>query len=193
MMDYIESYLSSLRTISLSLNRKSIDEMVNILEDSRDNDGRLFILGVGGSAANASHAVNDFRKICGIETYAPTDNIAELTARTNDNGWDTVFEDWLKVSKLNSRDTVMVFSVSGGNEFVSQNIVKALNYAMEMGSYILGIVGKDGGYTAKMISGYGYGAILIIPTIDKELITPLVESYHSIIWHLIANHPKLKL
>ena len=193
MMDYIESYLSSLRTISQELNINSVVEMVNILEDSRDNDGRLFILGVGGSAANASHAVNDFRKICGIETYAPTDNIAELTARTNDNGWDTVFEDWLKVSKLNSRDTVMVFSVSGGNEFVSQNIVKALNYAMEMGSYILGIVGKDGGYTAKMISGYGYGAILIIPTIDKELITPLVESYHSIIWHLIVNHPKLKL
>lgn len=193
-IDYIENYFSVLRTISMSLNRNSLNRVINILSYLKYwPKGRLFILGVGGSAANASHAVNDFRKLCGIETYAPTDNVAELTARTNDNGWETTFADWLKVSRLTQVDVVMVLSVSGGNPTTSQNIVSALNYTMEEGAYIVGIVGKDGGYTAKIAEDYGFGAVITIPTINAELTTPMVESFQSVILHLIANHPKLKL
>jgi D-sedoheptulose 7-phosphate isomerase len=156
----------------------------------RDNDGRLFFLGVGGSAANCSHAVNDFRKIAGIEAYAPTDNVSELTARTNDEGWQTVFSQWLRTSRLRARDMICVFSVGGGNaeKNVSPNIVEALNYAREVGCRIVGIVGRDGGYTAKLAD-----ACVIIPTVNPETVTPHSEAFQAVVWHLLVSHPRLKL
>ena len=149
----------------------------------------MFILGVGGSAGNAGHAVNDFRKLTGIETYAPTDNVSELTARINDDGWDSVFANWLKGSRLNSRDCIFIISVGGGSEEkkISTNIVEALKYAKEIGAKIFGIVGRDGGYTAKVAD-----VAIIIPTVNSDMITPLTESYHAIIWHLMVSHPLLK-
>lgn len=157
------------------------NEVRQLHEALRGLKGRLFILGVGGSAANASHAVNDFRKILNIEAYAPTDNVAELTARTNDNGWDTVFADWLKVSRLNDKDMVLVLSVGGGSENASPNIVEALDYVWSAGAKIFGIVGRDGGYTAKIADG-----LVLIPTIDEALITPIAESMQVLILHMIV-------
>ena len=158
------------------------------MEDIKNNNGRIFFLGVGGSAGNASHAVNDFRKILGIECYAPTDNISELTARVNDEGWDTVFSEWLKVSNLSHNDLVFIFSVGGGDleKKVSTNIVEALKYAKKVKTKIVGIVGRNGGYTSKVAD-----EALIIPTVDANLVTPLSESFQALIWHLIVSSPDL--
>jgi D-sedoheptulose 7-phosphate isomerase len=163
--------------------------MVSLLADLRRRMGRLFILGVGGSAGNASHAVNDFRKIVGIEAYAPTDNVSELTARTNDEGWASVFVEWLKVSRLQSNDMVFVFSVGGGNldKNISPNLVTALQHAKSVGAQVVGVVGRDGGYTAKVAN-----ACVIIPTVNAETVTPHSEAFQAVIWHLLVSHPALK-
>ena len=167
----------------------AIERAVAILAETRANGGRLFILGVGGSAGNASHAVNDFRKIVGIEAYAPTDNVSELTARANDEGWASIFSGWLKVSHLKKSDTILVFSVGGGNleKNVSPNLVTALQYAKEIGSKVLGVVGRDGGYTATVAD-----ACVIIPTIHADHVTPHSEAFQGVVWHLMVSHPLLK-
>ncbi|MBV9154767.1 MAG: SIS domain-containing protein, partial [Acidobacteriaceae bacterium] len=156
----------------------------------REDGGRLFILGVGGSAANASHAVNDFRKIVGLETYAPTDNVSELTARTNDEGWATVFEKWLRISKLNSRDGLLILSVGGGNleKQVSPNLVSAMQYARSVGAKIMGIVGRDGGYTARVADAY-----VLVPLVNPAHVTPHSEAFQGVLWHLLVSHPSLKV
>jgi len=184
--DYVDLYLSEAVEIALKIDKESIEKVINIILKLKENSGRLFILGVGGGAGNASHAVNDFRKIAGIESYTPTDNVSELTARVNDDGWETVFVNWLKGSKLNSSDCVFVFSVGGGNveKNISVNLVKALQYSKEVGSDIVGVVGRDGGYTAEIAD-----ACVIIPPLDKETITPHTESFQSVVWHLIVSHP----
>jgi D-sedoheptulose 7-phosphate isomerase len=171
------------------LDTAAIESAVDILAATRAKEGRLFILGVGGSAANASHAVNDFRKIVGIEAYAPTDNVSELTARTNDEGWQTIFVEWLKVSRLKPTDTILVLSVGGGNmeKNVSPNLVAALQYAKQIGSPIVGILGRDGGYTATVAN-----ASVIIPTVNHDNITPHAEAFQAVVWHLMVSHPSLK-
>ena len=186
---YIQDYLDTASLVISQLNKQDIEKVITKLIYLKENKGRLFLLGVGGSAANCSHAVNDFRKIAGIEAYSPTDNIAEITARTNDDGWETVFINWLKVSKLNKNDAVMILSVGGGNieKNTSINIVRALEYAKEVKTLILGIVSKDGGFTKKMSA-----VCLMIPVIKDEFVTPFAESLQALIWHLIINHPKLK-
>jgi D-sedoheptulose 7-phosphate isomerase len=177
------------RKIAGSLDAGEIERAVALLANTKQRGGRLFILGVGGSAANASHAVNDFRKITGMEAYAPTDNVAELTARTNDDGWATVFETWLGVSRLRPEDTLLVFSVSGGNleKNVSPNLVRALEYARRIGASIVGIVGTDGGFTAQVAD-----ACVLIPTVNAVHITPHAEAFQGIVWHLFVSHPMLK-
>lgn len=188
-MDYIEKYLYEVTEITSKIDRTQIEKMVEIICEVRKNNGRLFMLGVGGSAGNASHAVNDFRKIAGIESYAPTDNVSELTARVNDDGWETSFVNWLKGSRLNSSDCLFIFSVGGGNaeKNISVNIVNALKYGKAMKSSIIGIVGKDGGYTAQAAD-----ACVIIPTVNPETVTPHSEAFQGTIWHLIVTHPKIK-
>ena len=153
------------------------------------DDGRVFFLGVGGSAANCGHAVNDFRKIVGIEAYAPTDNVSELTARTNDEGWSTIFVEWLKVSKLRPIDALFILSVGGGNleKNISPNLVEAIKYAKSVGAKVTGIVGRDGGYTARVAD-----ACCIIPTVNRETVTPHSEAFQAVVWHLLVSHPKLK-
>lgn len=189
LMRYIDKYLAEVTEITSKIDRKQIEKMVEIILKVRENKGRLFMLGVGGSAGNASHAVNDFRKIAGIESYTPTDNVSELTARVNDDGWDTSFVNWLKGSRLNSSDCLFIFSVGGGNaeKNISVNIVNALIYGKEMKSSIIGIVGKDGGYTAKVAD-----ACVIIPVVDSETVTPHSEAFQGTIWHLIVTHPAIK-
>lgn len=179
---YIEQYLKETMQIVETVSKEEIAKGVEILKTTRKNGGRLFILGVGGSAANASHAVNDFRKIGGIETYAPTDNVSELTARTNDEGWETTFTEWLKVSRLNEKDTLMVFSVGGGSETTSLNIVNALKLGKERGSKVISIVSRDGGYS-KQVSD----ACVLIPVVADERITPHAEGWQGVIWHLMVN------
>ena len=179
---YIDSYLEQTEEIARSLSKEEIEKSVAILRKVRAEDGRLFILGVGGSAANASHAVNDFRKIGGIETYAPTDNVSELTARTNDEGWDTTFTEWLKISHIGDKDAVMVLSVGGGNDHASPNIVAALKLAKERGASVISIVSRDGGYS-KQVSD----ACVLIPVIDEKRITPHAEGFQGIVWHLLVN------
>ena len=188
-MDYIEKYLDEVTEITSKIDRSQIEKMVEIICEVSKNNGRLFMLGVGGSAGNASHAVNDFRKIAGIESYTPTDNVSELTARVNDDGWETSFVNWLKGSRLNSSDCLFIFSVGGGNaeKNISVNIVNALKYGKEMKSSIIGIVGKDGGYTAQAAD-----ACVIIPTVNPDTITPHSEAFQGTIWHLIVTHPKIK-
>lgn len=188
-MNHSQSHLAEAKKIIDGLDCAVIERAADILAALRTSGGRLFILGVGGSAANASHAVNDFRKIVGIEAYAPTDNVAELTARTNDEGWATVFEEWLRVSRLKDEDCVLVFSVGGGNleKNVSPNLVAALKYAKSLGCKILGVVGRDGGYTAKVAD-----ACVLIPTVNPEAITPHAEAFQAVVWHLLVSHPKLK-
>jgi len=188
-MTFTQTFIAEAIDILNKLDVATIDKMVEILFETRAKEGRLFVLGVGGSAANASHAVNDFRKIVRIETYAPTDNVAELTARTNDEGWATVFSAWLAGSHLNAKDTVMVFSVGGGNleKNISPNLVTALKLAKEVGAKIIGVVGRDGGYTAQVAD-----ACVIIPTVHSEHITPHTEAFHSVIQHLLVTHPRLK-
>jgi D-sedoheptulose 7-phosphate isomerase len=190
MMDYVKQYFDEVKNIVDSTQRVDIQHMVESLIQIRQKDGRLFFLGVGGGAANASHAVNDFRKICGIEAYTPTDNVSELTARTNDNGWESIFVDWLKGCKLTSRDGVFVLSVGGGNseKNISVNLIRALDYAKEVGAKIFGIVGRDGGYTAKVAD-----VCVIVPTVNSETVTPHTESFQSVILHLIVSYPALKV
>ncbi|MCL5783762.1 MAG: SIS domain-containing protein [Patescibacteria group bacterium] len=187
--EYLDSYLEGIKEVIDRLPGEEIDKTVDILAEVKSREGRLFLLGVGGSAANCSHAVNDFRKIAGIEAYAPTDNVSELTARANDEGWDTIFSKWLMVSHLKPIDALMVFSVGGGNleKNVSPNIVSALQYAQEVGSPIMGIVSRDGGYTKQVAN-----ACIHIPPFSDETITPYAESLQAVIWHGIVTHPKLK-
>lgn len=179
----IDQFLAETMRIAGKVSRTEIHALTSELKDLRQRGGRLFVLGVGGSAANASHAVNDFRKLCGIEAYAPTDNVAELTARTNDEGWENTFADWLKVSNLDTLDAVLVLSVGGGNleKNISPNIVRALQYAKAQAATILGIVGKDGGYTAQVAD-----ACVIIPPVNPEYITPHTEAWQAVIWHLVV-------
>jgi D-sedoheptulose 7-phosphate isomerase len=188
-MSYAQQHLDETAAIVRALDAQAIDRMAHVLADVRARGGRLFFLGVGGSAANASHAVNDFRKLAGFEAYAPTDNVSELTARTNDEGWDTVFAAWLTGSRLRREDGVVVFSVGGGNlEInVSPNLIKALQYAKDVGATIAGIVGRDGGYTAKTAD-----ACVIVPTVNAETVTPHTEAFQAVVWHLLVSHPLLK-
>lgn len=188
-MSFTIQFLSETKQIIDQLDTTVIDKIVDILHTTRQKNGRLFILGVGGSAANASHAVNDFRKIVGIEAYAPTDNVSELTARTNDEGWQTIFTKWLETSHLNDKDTLLILSVGGGNleKNVSPNLVTALQYAKQIGAHIVGIVSKDGGYTAKVAD-----ACIIIPIVNDTNITPHAEAFQGVIWHLLVSHPLLK-
>lgn len=189
-MQFIKQFLSEATQIIEQLDTQQIERSVDLLAKARENQGRLFILGVGGSAANASHAVNDFRKIVGIEAYAPTDNVSELTARTNDEGWATIFSKWLEVSRLKANDLLLILSVGGGNleKNVSPNLVSALQYAKQIGSKVLGIVGRDGGYTATVAD-----ACVIIPTPNPENTTPHAEAFQAVVWHLLVSHPKLKV
>ncbi len=188
-MSFTKHYLSEASEILSQIDVAAIDRVIGKLQDVGRQGGRLFILGVGGSAANASHAVNDFRKICGIEAYAPTDNVSELTARTNDEGWETVFAQWLRGSRLNARDLVMVLSVGGGDldRNISPNLVRALQYAKEVHATVVGIVGRDGGYTAQVAD-----ACVIVPTVNNQTVTPHAEAFQSVIWHLLVSHPALK-
>ena len=188
-MDFTEKFLMEAAEITRQLDRGKLDRMVHLLADTRTRGGRLFILGVGGSAANASHAVNDFRKIVGIESYAPTDNVSELTARTNDEGWEGVFSSWLSGSRLSSKDAVLVLSVGGGDREnnVSPNLVAALDFAKQVGATTLGIVGRNGGYTAKVAD-----ACVVIPTVNPEHVTPHTEAFQAVVWHLLVSHPDLK-
>lgn len=189
MRAYIESYLSEAAEIIKKIDPKQIEAVVQVLLQVKESGGRLFFLGVGGSAGNASHAVNDFRKIVGIESYAPTDNVSELTARINDDGWNSVFANWLKVSRVGAKDVVFVFSVGGGNleKNISSNIVSGVQYAKEVGAKVVGVVGRDGGYTAKVAD-----ACVIIPIINTETITPHTEAFQAVVWHLLVSHPALK-
>jgi D-sedoheptulose 7-phosphate isomerase len=188
-MSHAAQFLSEAKQVIDGLDIEAIERMALLLEQARERGGRLFILGVGGSAANASHAVNDFRKIVGIEAYAPTDNVSELTARTNDEGWSTIFVEWLRVSRLKPDDLILVLSVGGGNleKNVSPNLVTALQYASEVGAPVIGIVGRDGGYTAKVAT-----ACAIVPTVNPEHVTPHSEAFQAVVWHLLVSHPRLK-
>lgn len=188
-MDFSRQFLLETTEIIQHLNTSIIDKMIDLIAEARDAGGRLFILGVGGGAGNASHAVNDFRKIVGIEAYAPTDNVSELTARTNDEGWSTIFSSWLEVSRLQPNDLIFVLSVGGGSidENVSPNIVLALKYAKKVGARIIGIVARDGGYTAQVAD-----ACVIIPTVNFVHVTPHAEALQAVIWHLMVSHPKLQ-
>ncbi len=190
MSTYAEQHLAEASEILRRLDPALLERAVSALAAIRERGGRLFILGVGGSAANASHAVNDFRKICGFECYAPTDNVSELTARTNDEGWQTVFAEWLRGSRLNAKDGLLVLSVGGGNleKNVSPNLVSALEVAKSVGATILGIVGKDGGYTAQTAD-----VCVIIPTVNPTNITPHQEAFQAVVWHLFVSHPALKV
>lgn len=189
-MNFSRKHLNEVKLIIDLIDDKIIEKIVDILLLARKKKGRVFFLGVGGSAGNCTHAVNDFRKIIGLECYAPTDNVSELTARVNDEGWESVFIEWLKISRLKKNDVIFVFSVGGGNlkKKISVNIIKALIFAKKIGSKVVGIIGRKDGYTAKISK-----ACIIIPTINKNSITPHTEAFHSVIWHLIVTHPKLKL
>jgi len=186
---FAETFLAEARAVIDRLDAVSIEKAALLLSETRSCGGRLFILGVGGSAANASHAVNDFRKIAGIEAYAPTDNVSELTARTNDEGWATVFESWLRVSRLRSNDLLLVFSVGGGDleKNVSPNLVTALQYAKTVGARVLGVVGRDGGHTAKVAD-----ICVVIPTVNPDHVTPHTEAFQAVVWHLLVSHPLVK-
>jgi D-sedoheptulose 7-phosphate isomerase len=188
-MDYIEKFLEESKLIIDKIGQDEIIKMVEIFKNVRSNNGRLFILGVGGGAGHASHAVNDFRKICGIEAYTPSDNVSELTARVNDDGWETSYINWLKISKLNKNDALLVFSVGGGNleKNISANIVKCLQLAQEVGAKSCGVVGRDGGYTAQVAD-----SCVIIPPLNSETITPQTEAFQAVVWHLIVSHPELQ-
>ena len=188
-MTFTEEYLREVNQILQELDVATIDHVVSLLAETRERGGRLFILGVGGSAANASHAVNDFRKLAGFEAYAPTDYVAELTARTNDDGWETAFAGWLSGSRLTRNDAVFVLSVGGGSreKNVSPNLVVALQYAKEVGARIVGVIGRDGGYTARVAD-----ACVIVPTVNSQHVTPHSEAFQAVIWHLVVTHPLLK-
>ena len=189
-MTHSATYLGQAAEICRLIDAAAVERMAEALVELRSRAGRLFVLGVGGSAANCTHAVNDFRKLCGIEAYAPTDNVAELTARANDEGWETIFAAWLRTSRANSKDAVLVLSVGGGNaeHNVSVNIVRALDEARALGLTILGIVGRDGGYTRAVGTH-----VIVIPTIDPTHVTPHTEAFQAVVWHCLVSHPKLQL
>ena len=189
-MSYVDLYLEEVHQITSGLDKEAIERMLEQLVALRNEGGRLFFLGLGGGAGNATHAVNDFRKIAGIESYAPTDNVSELTARINDDGWETVFVNWLRGSRLNAKDGLFVFSVGGGNaeKNVSINLVRALQYARQVGAKVLGVVGRDGGYTAQVAN-----ACVIVPTVNDATVTPHSEAFQAVIWHLIVSHPDMKV
>jgi D-sedoheptulose 7-phosphate isomerase len=188
-VSFIARYFDEARQIAERIDQDAVGRIVDLLADIRGRGGRLFILGVGGSAANASHAVNDFRKLVGLEAYAPTDNVSELTARINDDGWDTAFANWLRGSRLTARDGVLVLSVGGGDadRNVSVNLVRALEHARTVGATVVGIVGRNGGFTAKVAD-----ACVIIPTISADTVTPHTEAFQAVVWHLLVSHPKLQ-
>jgi D-sedoheptulose 7-phosphate isomerase len=188
-MSFSGDFLSEAAKICSTLDAGAIEKTAALLAATRQRGGRLFFLGVGGSAANASHAVNDFRKIAGIEAYAPTDNVSELTARTNDEGWETVFTAWLKTSRLGRNDAIMVFSVGGGSveKNTSVNLVRAVQYAKQVGASVCGIVGRDGGFTATVAD-----AVVLVPTVNADHITPHAEAFQAVVWHLLVSHPSLK-
>jgi len=189
-MDYSQQYLAEASRIVAQLDTAAIERMADLLADLRARGGRLFFLGVGGSAANCSHAVNDFRKLVGIEAYAPTDNVSELTARANDEGWSSVFVGWLRTSRLRATDMLFIFSVGGGSleKNISPNLVEALKYTREVGARVIGVVGRDGGYTAQAAD-----ACVIVPTVNAETVTPHTESFQAVVWHLLVSHPRLKI
>ena len=186
---HTQIFFNEVTQISQQIDIEAIEKLAHELKDLRERNGRLFILGVGGSAGNCSHAVNDFRKLCGIEAYAPVDNVSELTARTNDEGWDTIFSGWLKVSKANANDAVLVFSVGGGNleKNVSPNIVQGLKLAKERGMKIFGVVGRDGGYTKQVGD-----CVIVVPTVDANRVTPHAEAFQGVVWHCLVSHPVLQ-
>lgn len=187
---HVQTYFDEVQKVAREIDVAAIERLAGELKALRERGGRLFFLGVGGSAGNCGHAVNDFRKLCGIEAYAPTDNVSELTARTNDEGWETVFAEWLKVSKLKAEDALFVLSVGGGSleKNISPNLVRALQYAQTVGAKVLGVVGRDGGYTAKVGD-----AVCIVPTVNPDAVTPHSEVFQAVIWHLLVSHPALKL
>ena len=189
-MSFTKQFLAEVQQVTAQLDEAAIEKAADELAAIRERGGRLFILGVGGSAGNAGHAVNDFRKICGFEAYAPTDNVSELTARTNDEGWATVFSEWLKGSRINAKDGLLIFSVGGGNleKNVSPNLVSAIQLARQAGASVIGVVGRDGGYTAKEAT-----ACVIVPTVNPTHVTPHSEAFQAVIWHLLVSHPKLKV
>jgi len=189
-MSFTKQFLAEVQQVTAQLNEAAIEKCADELAAIRNRGGRLFILGVGGSAGNAGHAVNDFRKICGFEAYAPTDNVSELTARTNDEGWPTIFAEWLKGSRLGAKDGLLIFSVGGGNleKNVSPNLVNAIQLAKQVGASVIGIDGRDGGYTAKEAT-----ACVIVPTVNPTHVTPHSEAFQGIVWHLFVSHPKLKV
>jgi D-sedoheptulose 7-phosphate isomerase len=189
-MSFAKDFLAEVQQVTAQLDVAAIEECADELARVRERGGRLFILGVGGSAGNASHAVNDFRKICGFEAYAPTDNVSELTARTNDEGWPSIFAEWLKGSRLNAQDALLIFSVGGGNleKNVSPNLVSAIQLAKKIGTSVIGIVGRDGGYTAKEAT-----ACVIVPTVNAAHVTPHSEAFQAVLWHLFVSHPRLKI
>jgi D-sedoheptulose 7-phosphate isomerase len=188
-MSHSATFFDEVVKVARQIDPAAIETLCGELVSLRDRNGRLFILGVGGSAGNASHAVNDFRKLCGIEAYAPTDNASELTARTNDEGWPTVFSEWLKVSQANAKDAILIFSVGGGNmeKNVSPNIVSAIGVAKERGLRVLGVVGRDGGYTKK-----AGDCVVVIPTVEESRVTPHAEAFQAVVWHCLVSHPKLQ-
>jgi D-sedoheptulose 7-phosphate isomerase len=188
-MSDARTFMAGVQSTLYLVESDPIDLMADRLAEMRENGGRLFILGVGGSAANASHAVNDFRKLCGIDAYAPTDNVSELTARTNDDGWESVFSGWLRVSRLSSSDALMIFSVGGGNEEknVSVNLIRAIQFSKTMGAKVYGIVGRDGGYTKAHAD-----LVVHIPTVDETLVTPLAEAFQAVVWHALVSHSALQ-
>ena len=187
--DHVLNYFANIDRISSNINKDQIENLAKTIAKIRKNKGRLFFLGVGGSAGNCSHAVNDFRKICEIECYTPTDNVSELTARINDEGWESSFANWLMISNLNSKDAIFIMSVGGGNKQknVSVNLIKAIQFAKKRRAKVLGIVGRDGGYTKKAGDN-----VILIPTINKKLVTPYCESFHSVVWHCLVSHPILQ-
>jgi D-sedoheptulose 7-phosphate isomerase len=189
-MEHIKKYFEQAMEVCRKIPMEKIEKLAQGLNEIRAQSGRLFVLGVGGSAANASHAVNDFRKLCGIETYSPTDNVSELTARVNDEGWEGVFVNWLKTSKMNNNDALLVFSVGGGNaeKNVSVNIIHALQEAKKIGLKVFGIVGRDGGYTAQVAD-----VAVIIPTVDDKHVTPHAEAFQAVVWHCLVSHPILQI
>ena len=189
-VSFVEQYFSEVQTIAHQIDTRKVDDIANDLAALRENGGRLFFLGVGGSAGNASHAVNDFRKLCGIEAYAPTDNASELTARTNDEGWETVFAEWLKVSKLNEKDALFIFSVGGGNaeKNVSANLISSIRLAKERSAKVFGIVGKADGFTYQQAN-----SCIHIPMVDSKLVTPHSEAFQAVVWHCLVSHPSLKV
>jgi D-sedoheptulose 7-phosphate isomerase len=188
-MSHATTYLRETAEIAQALSHETIEKLCDELASLRERHGRLFFLGVGGSAGNCGHAVNDFRKLCGIESYAPTDNVSELTARTNDEGWPTVFAEWLKVSRGNDKDALFIFSVGGGNleKNVSPNLVAAIQEAKTRGMKVFGIVGRDGGYTKQ-----AGDVVVVVPTVDASRVTPHSEAFQAVVWHCLVSHPKLQ-